>query len=173
LTSVVSGVGDICGEFKKRVMRKGIIYAVILLLFAACSNEKKEEPRFKLIVEKAKGLYYLTLEGNNGDKTKQKVEFSINNVIVDSLKLSEQKIIYMCEDALRYSDWNVNYKPTYKHGESALLTFDSKEKKIIIFVDGTAENAYGVPDKISSTIPFNLKGKMINDKDGLPDILSY
>lgn len=158
---------------KERVMRKGIIYAVILLLFAACSNEKKEEPRFKLIVEKTKGLYYLTLEGNNGDKTKQKVEFSINNVIIDSLKLSEQKIIYMCEDALRYSDWNVNYKPTYKHGESALLTFDSKEKKIIIFVDGTAENAYGVADKISSTITFNLNGKMINDKDGLPVILSY
>lgn len=154
-------------------MRKGIIYSVIFLLFTACSNEKKQEPRFKLINEKAKGIYNLTLEGNNGDKTKQKVEFSINNVIVDSLKLTEQKIILMCEDALRYSDWNVNYKPTYKHGESAMLTFDSKEKKIIIFVDGTAENAYGVPDKISSTIPFDLKGKMINDKDGLPDILSY
>jgi hypothetical protein len=161
------------GNLKKRVMRKGIIYVVILLLFAACSNEKKEEPRFKLIVEKAKGIYYLTLEGNNGDKTKQKVEFSIDDVVVDSLKFTEQKIIYMCEDALRYSDWNVNFKPTYKHGDDAMLYYVNEEKSIKVHVNGTAENAYGVPDKISSTISFNLKGKMINDKDGLPDILSY
>jgi hypothetical protein len=37
-------------------------------------------------------------------------------------------------------------------------------------MDGTAENAYGVPDDIMSIISFDTKGKMILNKDGVPDI---
>ncbi len=154
-------------------MRKGIIYSLVIMLLSACSGLKNEEKRFKSIEEKAKGIYYLTIEAENGDNTKQQVEISIDPLIIDSLKLSEQKIINMCEDALRYSDWNVKFKPSYKQSDNAMLTYDTKEKKITAFVNGTAENAYGVPDELNSTVPFNLKGVMINDQDGLPDIFSF
>jgi hypothetical protein len=159
-------------------MKKIIIYSLAILLLTACSDnkneaQKNEVKRFELIIEKGKNNYYLTLEGKNGDKTKQKVEFSIDYLVIDSLKLTEQKIKSICENALLYSDWNVNFKPTYKHGDDAMLYYGKEENSIKVHVKGTAENAYGVPDNISSTISFNLKGKMINDKDGLPDILTY
>jgi len=161
------------GILKRGIMRKGIVYSLVIMLLSACSGLKNDENRFKSIEEKGKGIYYLTIEAKNGDNSKQQVEISIDPLIIDSLKLSEQKIIYMCEDALRYADWNANFKPSYKQSDNAMLTYDTKEKKITAFVNGTAENAYGVRDILNSTVPFNLKGIMINDKDGLPDIFSF
>jgi hypothetical protein len=40
-------------------------------------------------------------------------------------------------------------------------------------MSGTAENAYGTPDNISSSIKFSKTGQMIKDSDGLPDIMTY
>lgn len=45
--------------------------------------------------------------------------------------------------------------------------------KITAFVNETAENSYGEMDILNSTVPFSLKEIMINNKDGLPDILSF
>jgi hypothetical protein len=36
---------------------------------------------------------------------------------------------------------------------------------------GTADNAFGVEDNVNTIIRFDQNGKMILDKDGLPDIL--
>lgn len=52
-------------------MRKGIVYSLVIMLLSACSGLKNEEKRFKSIEEKAKGIYYLTIEAENGDNTKQ------------------------------------------------------------------------------------------------------
>lgn len=97
-------------------MRKGIVYSFFLMTLTACSGLKNEEKRFESIEEKGKNNYYLTIEAENGDKTKQQVEIFIERLIIDSLKLTERKIINMCEDALSYSDWNAKFKPTYKQG---------------------------------------------------------
>lgn len=47
------------------------------------------------------------------------------------------------------------------------------KKKIIAFVNETEENSNGEMDILNSTVPFSLKEIMINDKDGLPEILSF
>ena len=153
-------------------MKTMIANLCVFFLLTACTSPKDKDG---LTVLDAKGtkLYYYTVEAENGDKTKHKLEFSIDRVIVDSLKLSENKIKAICEEAVRYADWDVKYQPSYKHGDIAMLSYDSEENKINAYMNGTAENAYGVPDRISSSIPFNVKGNMIMDADDLPEIVSY
>ena len=160
------------GNLKSELMKTIFNYLLILLIATSC-NDTKEKDGLVKIDAKGTNLYYYSIEAENGDKTKQKVEFSIDKVIVDSLKLSENKIKAMCEEAVTYADWDVKYQPSYKHGDIAMLSYDSEENKINACMNGTAENAYGVADRISSSIPFNLKGNMIMDADALPDIVTY
>jgi hypothetical protein len=70
-----------------------------------------------------------------------------------------------------YADWNAKFKPTYKHSKSAILTCDEKTGEITACMNGTAENAYGVSDDVSTYIFFTKKGKLKEDADGLPEIL--
>lgn len=84
--------------------------------------------------------------------------------------MNEAQIRNICSESILYADWTVKFKPTYKHSESASLRYDEAQKKITVLMDGTAENAYGVPDDIMSIISFDTKGKMILNKDGVPDI---
>ena len=153
-------------------MKTMIANLCVFFLLTACTSPKDKDG---LTVLDAKGtkLYYYTVEAENGDKTKHKLEFSIDRVIVDSLKLSENKIKAICEEAVTYADWDVKYQPSYKHGDIAMLSYNLDENKIYAYMNGTAENAYGVPDRISSSIPFNLKGNMIMDADDLPEIMTY
>lgn len=158
-------------------MKKLLFIGTLLLVIAACSgtskNVPKEEETMGTLINRGNEknpVYYMTLEAENGDKTKKRVEFFIDGKIVKELKLSEAKILNICDEAILYADWNVNFKPTYKHSESASLSYDKKEKKITAYMDGTAENAYGVPDNISSYISFNPKGILVLDADGLPEI---
>lgn len=159
-------------------MKNRIIYSLAIVMLTACSNDKNEaqkneKKRFELIIEKGKNNYYLTVDGKNGDKTIQKVEFSIDKIILDSLKISEQKVKSICEYSLLYSDWNVNFKPTYKHGDKAMLFYVKDENSFKASVKGMAQNAYGVNDNVNSILTFNLRGAIIKDKDGLPDIYTF
>lgn len=153
---------------------------ITLLILSACSNtpEKVEEESDvdKLIkTETASGnRYSLILLGKNGDKTEQEVKFTIDRNIIDSLKIPEAKIKEICSNTLLYADWNVKIKPSYVFDEIAMVTYDPKDKYIIAFIDGTAENSYGVRDKISTAISFDLKGNIVSDKDGIPnEIVSF
>ena len=163
--------------FKKRLMKKLLFIGTMLLGIAACSGSAKdstnEEMEIGALVNRGSEndpIYYMTLEAEDGDKTKKKVEFMIDKLIIKELKLNEEKIRNMCSDGILYADLNVNFKPTYKHSEMASISYDKKENKINAFMSGTAENAYGVPDNINTFIPFDIKGKMIEDKDGIPEI---
>jgi hypothetical protein len=155
-------------------MKKIIISSFIAVSVFSCSDAVKSE-KGDLVTKEGNGvkLYYLTVEGENGDDSKQDVEFSINNVLVDSLKLKTAKIKDLCEKSVLYADWNVKFKPTYKHSKTAMLVFDAEEQQIVAYMSGTAENAYGTPDNISSSIKFSKTGQMIKDSDGLPDIMTY
>jgi hypothetical protein len=165
-------MGRFGGNLKRYDMKTMITNLSVFFLLTSCTSPKDKDG---LVVLDAQGtkLYYYTIEGNNGDETKQKIEFSIDHVIVDSLKLSENKIKEMCEDAARYADWDVKYKPSYKQGDMAMLSYNLDENKIYAYMTGAAENAYGVADRLSTNIPFNLKGNMIMDADDLPEIVSY
>jgi len=158
-------------------MKKLLFIGTMLLGIAACSGSGKDSTNKEIengaLVNRGsekEPIYYMTLEAEDGDKTKKKVEFLIDVSIVKELKLNEEKIRNMCDDGIRYADWNVKFKPTYKHSEMASISYDKKENKINAIMSGTAENAYGVPDNINTFIPFDIKGKMIEDKDGLPEI---
>lgn len=162
-------------------MNKLVFIGTILLVLVSCSETAKEGAKDNTI-EKVKigalinrgdkntALYYMTLEAEDGDKTKKKVEFIIDKQIVEELKLDEAKIRTMCYGALSHANWNANFKLTYKHGQSPMLSYDKNELKITAFMTGTAENAYGVADNVNTIIPFDQNGKMILDKDGLPNI---
>jgi hypothetical protein len=118
-------------------------------------------------------LYYLTVEGKNGDGTEREVKFTIFENVVDSLKISEEKIKLICEETVRYADWNVKHKPTYKLPEDAMLSYDAQDNTLRASIWGTAENSYGVPDNIRSVVLFTIEGKMKKDKDGLPMVYSF
>jgi ABC-type glycerol-3-phosphate transport system substrate-binding protein len=159
-------------KFKKRLMRKLLFIGTMLLGIAACSGSGSGSEIGALVNRGSENSprYYMTLEAEDGDKTKKKVEFMIDKLIIKELKLNEAKIREICDDGIRYADWNVKFKPTYKSSETASLFYDKETKRIKAMMSGTAENAYGVPDNIYTFIPFDIKGKMIEDKDGLPEI---
>lgn len=162
-------------------MNKLVFIGRILLVLISCSETAKEDAKDNTIEkvkigalinrgDKITNLYYMTLKAEDGDKTKKKVEFIIDTLIVEELKLDAAKIRTMCDGALSHANWNANFKLTYKHGESTMLSYDKNKLKITAFMTGTADNAYGLEDNVYTIIPFDRNGKMILDKDGLPDI---
>jgi hypothetical protein len=149
-------------------MKKIILGALLLLsmvFLTSCNDGLKKSENGK--------LYYLTVKGKNGDKTEHAVKFTIFPNVIDSLKISEEKIKLICEEAARYADWNVKHKPTYKLPDDALISYDVKENTLSVSIGGTAENSYGTPDNIYSVVHFTLDGKMKSDKDGMPIIDSF
>jgi len=164
-------------KIKNRPMKKLVLFGTMFIALAACKGTStevtNEEPKDGTLVNlgsEKSPMYYLTLEAEDGDKTKKKIKFNIDELLVQKLKLSESKIRNICSNAVLYSDWNVKFKPTYKADESASLSYDDETSNISAFMSGTAENAYGVPDNINTIIRFDKKGKMIRDKDGIPEI---
>jgi hypothetical protein len=152
------------------------------ILNSSCSELEKNDKdknnlpkKGEIELKKINGVkqYFITLVGENGDNTKEDIEFTIDKVIIDSLKLKSTVIKNICKQALIYADWDVKFKPTYKHENSASLYYKSDGNKIYAFIDGTAKNAYGVTNDIFTGIPFTLKGKMMNDEYGFPDIISH
>jgi hypothetical protein len=146
-------------EFKIYNMKNILFYGIIFLCLVSCNGDGK-------LIKRGKGTF-MTVEALNGDNTKTKVEFLVGS----DIKLGEAKINAICKDAVAYADWNAKFKPTYKHSKSAILTCDEKTGEITACMNGTAENAYGVPDDVSTYIFFTKKGKLKEDADGLPEIL--
>ncbi len=140
-------------------MKNILFYGIIFLCLVSCNGNGK-------LIKRGKGTF-MTVEALNGDNTKTKVEFLVGS----DIKLGEAKINAICKDAVTYADWNAKFKPTYKHSKSATLIYDEKTGEITACMNGTAENAYGVPDDVSTYIIFNKKGKLKEDADGLPEIL--
>ena len=158
-------------------MKKLLLFGTMFIALAACKGKPTEiaieEPKDGKLVNlgsEKSPMYYLTLEAEDGDKTKKKIKFNIDELLVKKLKLSESKIRNICSAAIIYADWNVKFQPTYKADESASLRYDDETGNINAFMSGTAENAYGVPDNINTIIRFDKKGKMMYDKDGIPEI---
>jgi Zn/Cd-binding protein ZinT len=150
-------------------MRKIINVMFLFLLLNSCDYLNSNGPLVNRGTEK-EPMYYVISSAKDGDETKKDIEFFIDTNIVEELKLEPKKIESICDQAVTYADWNAKFKQTYKYSGLASLTYDNKAKRINAFISGTAENAFGVSDKIYTTIPFDLDGKMILDKSGLPII---
>jgi hypothetical protein len=158
-------------NLKIHQMKKLFKITMVMAVISSCSGlVETQNGELETIKTEEGNLYYITIEGENGDETKQEIEFSIDRVIVDSLKMNPEQIRMICDEAAIYADWNAKFKPTYKHQKVAMLVYNAKEKCIIANMSGTAENAYGTPDNLSSSIPFSLKGEMKTDEEGMPTI---
>jgi hypothetical protein len=169
--------GQTFDKIKNRIMKKILFIGTMFLVLSACNgnvtDSAKDETKDGTLVNigsEKTPIYSMTLEAEDGDKSTKKVKFYIDNLIVQKLKLTESKIRNICDNGIRYADWNVKFKPTYKTNETASLSYDKEANRIIALMSGTAENAYGVPDNINTIIPFDVNGKMIEDKDGIPEI---
>ena len=140
---------------------------LLFLLLNSCEFLNPDGPLVNRGTEK-EPMYYVISSAKDGDETTKDIEFFIDTNIVKDLKLEPEKIESICDQAVIYADWNAKFKQTYKYSGLASLSYDKKAKRINAFLSGTAENAFGVTDKIYTTIPFDLEGKMILDKSGLP-----
>ena len=97
----------------------------------------------------------MKMEAENGDDTKTEVEFMIHEVLVDSLKLTEEQIKSMCQSACTYSDWGCKYPKTYKFDSKLRAFLSYREGKCSVMMHGSAKNAFGVEDNITTFIPFD------------------
>ena len=93
------------------------------------------------------------------------VEFSVDEVLVDSLKLNEEQIESICSSGVIWADFNVKNKPTYKLPKTASLMYvgANTEHPITISIGGTAENSYGVASDIHTYIPFDKNYEVVSE----------
>ena len=92
-------------------MKKLLFIGTIMLGIASCSGTAKDSPKEEVKVgalinigDEKTPFYCMTLEAEDGDKTKKKVEFMIDKLIIKDLKLNESKIRNMCQNAILYAD---------------------------------------------------------------------
>ena|SRR5690554_1071111 len=97
------------------------------------------------------------------------VTFSFPSQFKDSLNLSDDVLIEMCKTALRYADWGAKHRLTYKLINDR-VGFMIVDKDIVAYLDGSAENSFGVPGNISTYIYFDIEGNQLRDDSGLPII---
>lgn len=135
-------------------MRKTIIIATLILLgFASCGQKNK-------VIHVDSLVYYTVKERDvNFNYVDGDVEFMMTQKDFNEAGLTDEVFKNICSTALVYADWAAKNKMSYKlysekkTGYRALVA--SNGDGVFIFIDGSAENAYGVRGKISTFIPFN------------------
>ena len=108
--------------------------------------------------------YSMTVQGENGDNTTCDVNFIIEDVIVDSLKISEKDIKVMCERACLYSDFSCKYPMTFKFSPDSRPFLSYGQNGISVLVTGSAKNAFGVEDAITTIIPFDSTYNVVSSE---------
>ena len=117
------------------------------------------------VLVKKGSIYTMKIDRKLDNGETKIVEFSIDNVLVDSLKLSEEKIESICNTAVIWADFNVKNKPTYNLPKTAALLYVSKnEHPVVVIIGGTAENSFGVASDIHTYIPFDEKGEVVSEE---------
>lgn len=104
------------------------------------------------------------------------VTFSFPSQFKDSLNLSDDVLIEMCKTALRYADWGAKHKLTYKlinDRVGFVFTDRFTDRGIVAILNGSAENSFGVLDKITSFVYFDIEGNQLLDDRELPIISSH
>jgi hypothetical protein len=143
------------------------LYLLLLTsMVIACSNSEIEDSNSKIgkLSKPTTVFYEMIVEAKDGVDSLVQIEYEIDMCIVDSLKLSEKVIKEMCETAARYSDWDVKNKRTYRFDLSRYnkVSYNPKiDSNIWIRTSGIASNSFGVDDNVTTTLFFDIKGKVI------------
>lgn len=145
-----------------------LMMCLISILFVSCSKHGKIEIDNSWKVGYG---YKTTLPVEDLVKTDDidVVTFSFPSQFKDSLNLSDDVLIEMCKTSLRYADWGAKHKLTYKLKGSNIM-FMLIDKNIVASLYGSAENSFGVPDNIWTSVYFDIKGDQLRDNNGLPII---
>lgn len=149
-----------------KVMKMTLMMCLISILIVSCSKHGKIE------IDNSRKVgygYKTTLPVEDLVKTDgiDVVTFSFPSEFKDSLNLSDEVLIEMCKTSLRYADWGVKHKLTYKLIKDK-VGFILVGKDIVAYLDGSAENSFGVPGNITSYIYFDIEGNQLRDDYGLP-----
>jgi hypothetical protein len=163
--------------------------ALLLLSMVSLISCSKKDEIIKELGKNNKNLYYLETDVYNGDGSKQNIRVDISNEILDSLKLSENKIKKLIRIGIENSTKSINFTKTLTYSEFGtlyytkskilvedgnenigtteypLITPKYKRKEVgtyVFSITGEAKNAYGVPDFVSMHVMINNKFKVIN-----------
>ena len=156
-------------------MKKAILVFVGGVMMVACSNSSTPVDNSPKVGELFSdgGSYKMIVEAKDGQDSVRQVEFSIPSNIVDSLKWSDATVRNVCDLSALYADFYVNNERTFKFGSDRNLVYLNDDGGISVAVSGIAANAYGVEGNINTVVEFDLKGNMLKDSDGIPEVISF
>jgi len=143
-------------------MYKSILVLALVIFFSNCTPEDRQPIK-------------ITVEGKNGMNIVKDVEFNVDPILYDSLKMKREDIYTIAKTSLLYSKWNVKNKLTYEFEppENSLNFITIKDTTIKVSIKGVASNSFGVPGSVTTLVHFNPKDlSPVSDKDGLLRIIS-
>lgn len=123
--------------------------------------------------------YNLSIRAKNGNNEIKKIEFLIQNKIIDSLKIDKGILKRMAVTAAQYGDWGVKNKLTYDFREDgtnfiSISKYKNEEPTFSFSISGTAKNSYGVIGEISTTAYFDFETKkLIMDENDMPKVYTF
>ena len=139
-------------------MKKTFFALAVVVLFTSCEGNS-----YGKVKQLGSGFYETTTQTKNGDGTPVDVKFWIEGKLIDSLNIPQDEIIRMCTEATRWADFGCNYPLTYKHDVMSMLMFNENESNVEVMMMGSAQNAYGVPDRVATHIEFDKANQMVVD----------
>lgn len=150
---------------KKKVIWVGVVVLLFAIgLYNSVQSTKTDITNQTDVLIKKGSTYTMKISKKRDDGVTDTVTFSIDNVLIDSLKIKESDINQMCRDVVWFADFNVKYKPTYTLPKEAMLYYGESDKDVNAHIKGTAENAYGVRDEMSTMMSFDKEYQIIAER---------
>ncbi|MCO5268731.1 MAG: hypothetical protein M9897_07540 [Brumimicrobium sp.] len=146
-------------------MKKKVLLGMITALFLVSCGNKYDKITFNS--ENNEYELLINTKSNNSIDIDE-IKFSIGKSIKDSLKLSDSRILEIANKGIENADAKIKHKMTYQYPKIASIYFVPNNNDIEVFFMGSAENSYGVRDKVMSFVCFDKNGEIIIDDNDLP-----
>ena len=140
---------------KKILKITGIVFAsfiglaIIGSIIGGSSGPKVE----KTTLADGSSSYQVQVESKDHDGTKKDVSFTVTDSVMKAKNLNEEKLVNLCKEAVGWAAFGAKNRLTYKIGSMGFLAIDDKGV-LYAYITGEAQNSFGVPSTISTTIPF-------------------
>lgn len=138
---------------KKILKISGIAFASLIGIAIAVNSIKGSSIMGKKSVEKTASGYTVKLEAEDHDGTKKEVSFHVTDSVMRVKKLNEENLVKICNSAITWADFPAKNPLTYKIGTFGSVSIDS-DGILYIAISGEAQNSFGVPGTIFTSIPF-------------------
>ncbi len=141
---------------KKILKITGIAFASLIgIAIAANFIKGSQTPAIleKKLVEKTASGYTVKVEAKDHDGTEKEVSFVVTDSVMRVKNLNEEKLLKICRSAVIWADFPAKNELTYKIDTFGSISIDS-EGVLYIAITGEAQNSFGVPGRIFTSIPF-------------------